>query len=259
MTELLPIVGVSTCSRSDSGMPFHRVANKYVRAIPEASKCAPVLIPALGQDTHLASLVDRLDGLMLTGSPSNVEPHHYGGPDSVEGTEHDPVRDETTLPLFRACLEAGVPVLGVCRGIQEMNAALGGTLHQRIFDMPEMMDHRMRRDVEYDQKYRPAHSIRVREGGLLHNILGETEILVNSLHAQSIDTPGQGVVVEATAPDGIIEAVSIPGAKAFALGVQWHPEHPWPLSTHSRAIFAAFGEACRARAASRLGLATAAE
>lgn len=252
----LPLIGVTACHVPGQDHSVQRVSEKYVTCVPHPVGGVPLMIPALGEDRiDLASLVAHLDGVLLTGSPSNVEPRHFGGPDSIEGTEHDPRRDETTLPLIRACIAAGVPVLGICRGLQEMNVALGGTLHQRIFDLPERFDHRMRRDVGFDMKYRPAHQIDIAEGGLLHRISGMRHALVNSLHAQGVDRPGPGVAVEATAPDGIVEAISVPGAKAFAFAVQWHPEWPVPIEGLNKLIFEAFGAACRERMRSRLGLA----
>ncbi|UUX48001.1 gamma-glutamyl-gamma-aminobutyrate hydrolase family protein [Nisaea acidiphila] len=256
----LPLIGVTACHQEGEDHSTQRVSEKYVTCVPEPTGGLPLIIPALEEgQLDLDSLVAHLDGLLLTGSPSNVEPHHFNGPESVEGTQHDPRRDGVTLPLIRKAIEAGVPVLGICRGIQEMNVALGGTLHQRIFDFDDTFDHRMRRDVEFDRKYRPAHEIRMTSGGLLARIAGSETALVNSLHAQGIDKPGENVVVEAVAPDGIVEAISMPSAKAFVLGVQWHPEWPRPIEGINRKIFEAFGEACRAHLRARLGLADAAE
>lgn len=256
----LPLIGVTACHHQGEDYATLKISEKYVTCIPEPTGGLPMVIPPLGEDRmDLDSLVANLDGLLLTGSPSNVEPHHFDGPASVEGTEHDPRRDATTLPLIRKAIAAGVPVLGICRGIQEMNVALGGTLHQRIFDIEDKFDHRMRRDAEYNRKYRPAHEIRMTEGGLLQRIAGSDTALVNSLHAQGIDRPGEGVRVEAVAPDGIVESISLPSAKGFVLGVQWHPEWPVPIEGINKKIFEAFGDACRAHLAARLGIAAAAE
>ncbi|MEQ8334935.1 gamma-glutamyl-gamma-aminobutyrate hydrolase family protein [Nisaea sp.] len=256
----LPLIGVTACHLQGEDHSTQKVSEKYVTCVPTPTGGLPLIIPALeaGQ-LDLDSLVAHLDGLLLTGSPSNIEPHNFSGPDSVEGTQHDPRRDGVTLPLIRKAIAAGVPVLGICRGIQEMNVALGGTLHQRIFDLEDKFDHRMRRDVDFDRKYRPAHEIRMTEGGQLARIAGAETALVNSLHAQGIDQPGDGVVIEAVAPDGIVEAISVPGAKAFALAVQWHPEWPVPIQGLNKKIFEAFGDACRAHLSARLGLAAAAE
>jgi putative glutamine amidotransferase len=186
---------------------------------------------------------------LITGSPSNVEPHQYGGPPSMEGTLHDPDRDATTLPLIREAVRRDLPVLAICRGIQELNVALGGTLYQRIFEMPGRFNHRRRRGkMTLDQRYGPAHPVQLSEGGRLTELAGAGEVMVNSLHGQGIDRPGPGLFVEAVAPDGQIEGVSLPGAR-FVVGVQWHPEYKPLENPFSRALFAAFAQACHATAA----------
>jgi putative glutamine amidotransferase len=188
---------------------------------------------------------------LLTGSPSNVEPFHYGGPPSREGTLHDPDRDATTLPLIREAVRRDMPVLAICRGIQELNVALGGTLHQRIFEMPERFNHRPRRrpmTIPESERYGPAHSVVLTPEGLLARLAGATEIMVNSLHGQGIDRPAPGLLIEAVAPDGQIEAVSLAGAR-FVVGVQWHPEYQPLANPFSRALFAAFSQACHATSA----------
>lgn len=249
---LAPLVGVSASRNVQHVHPVHRCGEKYLRAVVDPGGCAPVILPALAEPGLAEAWVERIDGLLLTGGAANVEPRRYGGPPSTEGTAHDPCRDATTLPLIRACVARGVPVLGVCLGIQEMNVAFGGTLHQDLAAMEGVFDHRMRRGEEDPaRRYRPAHDIRVTPGGMLRRVLGADSVLVNSLHGQAIDRPGERVRVEATAPDGVVEAISIAGAPAFALGVQWHAEWPRPLPEHNRRIFEAFGAACRARAAAR--------
>ena len=249
--QFLPLIGVTACRRDDDGHKLHKVSEKYVTCVPDPVGGVPLMIPALGNAMCLDSVVAHIDGLLLTGSPSNVLPAHYEGAASAEGTAHDADRDLTVLPLIRKAVAAGVPVLGICRGIQELNVALGGTLHQRIFDMADRFDHRMRRDASFEMKYRPAHQVRATEGGLLHRIAGQREFLVNSLHAQGIDRPGDGVVIEAVAPDGIVEAISVPGAAGFVFAVQWHPEWPQPIDGVNRRIFQAFGDAARAYAMQR--------
>ncbi len=252
----MPMVGVPAnvvMGGTDSAHPFHRVGNKYVTGIIEGSGCLPVPIPALGGWYDFDDLVDRFDGIFLTGSPSNVEPHHYDGPPSREGTAHDPARDATSLPLIRAAVARGVPVFAVCLGNQELNVALGGSLHQLVHELPGKNEHRMNRALPNEQRYRERHPVTLTPGGLLQQLAGgAAEVMVNSLHAQAIDRPAPGLLVEAISDDGVIEAVSMPDAKGFVLGVQWHPEHPvslaWPLS---QAIFRAFGDACRACRAAR--------
>ena len=211
----------------------------------------PLLIPALGPKIDCGAVLDRLDGLLLTGSPSNVEPYHYGGPPSREGTLHDPDRDATTLPLIREAVRRNMPVLAICRGIQELNVALGGTLHQRIFEMPERFNHKRRQrpmTIPDNERYGPAHSVALTPEGLLARLAGTNEIMVNSLHGQGIDRPAPDLVVEAVAPDGQIEAVSLPTAR-FVVGVQWHPEYKPLENPFSRALFVAFAQACHATSA----------
>ncbi len=248
---LRPLVLIPACVKPVEGADFHAVGEKYITAVADASACIPILLPALGPDDGVA-LLDQIDGVLFTGSPSNVEPGHYGGTPSEPGTLHDPKRDRTTLPLLEAVLERGVPMLCICRGHQELNVVLGGTLHQQVHEVPGRDDHRAP-DGDGAAKYRAVHSVRLATGGLLHGWVRSDEAMVNTLHSQAIDRLADRLVVEAIAPDGTIEAVRVADSPGFALGIQWHPEHPlaldWPLS---RAIFKAFGDACRARAAMRL-------
>src|SRR5215471_2125687 len=219
----LPLIGIPTCVRTINERAFHTVNDRYPNAVIDAAGCLPIVIPACGHKMDLGALLDSLDGLLLTGSPSNVEPYHYGGSPSLEGTLHDPDRDSTTLPLIREAVRRDIPVLAICRGIQELNVALGGTLHQRVHELPGRLNHRSRRDSP-DGPYGPAHGVVLTSGGLLASLAGTTEVMVNSLHSQGIDRPGPALRVEAVAPDGQIEAVSLPGAR-FVVGVQWHPEY----------------------------------
>jgi putative glutamine amidotransferase len=246
----LPFIGIPCCVRTIHERPFHTASERYSDALIEAAGCMPVLVPAIGAKTDCAALLDRLDGLLITGSPSNVEPHHYGGRPSQEGTLHDPDRDATTLPLIREAVRRDLPVLAICRGIQELNVALGGTLHQRIFEMPERFNHRRRKGpMTLDQRYGPAHSVTLATGGMLTQLAGgAAEIMVNSLHGQGIDRPASDLLVEAVAPDGQIEGVSLPGAR-FVVGVQWHPEYKALENPFSRALFTAFAQACHATVA----------
>jgi putative glutamine amidotransferase len=241
-----PIIGIPSCLRSLNERRFHSVSERYTTAVIDAAGCLPVLIPAIGTKTDCTALLSRLDGLLLTGSPSNVEPSRYGGPPSREGTLHDPDRDATTLPLIREAVRCDLPVLAICLGIQELNVALGGTLHQRIFEMPGRFNHRRRRGkMTLDEHYGPAHPVRLSAGGRLIELAGGVgEIMVNSLHGQGIDWPAPDLLVEAVAPDGQIEAVSLPDAR-FVIGVQWHPEYKALENPFSRALFGAFAEACQ--------------
>jgi putative glutamine amidotransferase len=246
-----PLVGVSACCRKLDGSPYHVAGDKYIRAVAEGAGGLPLLIPGLGSDLDVGHLIDRLDGLLITGSLSNVLPEHYGGAPSLPGTLHDPARDATTLPLIRAAIAAGVPLLGICRGLQELNVALGGTLFQQVHDEPDKHDHRFRDEDPTEVQYGPAHPVRLVAGGLLAGLTGQTEIVVNSLHEQGIDRLAGGLNAEAYAPDGLIEAIRVTDARAFALAVQWHPEWRFWDNPASSAIFAAFGRAVAARAAGR--------
>jgi putative glutamine amidotransferase len=186
--------------------------------------------------------------VLLTGSPSNVEPRHYGGP-SYPGTAYDPARDRLSLPLVRSAVARGVPLLGICRGLQEMNVALGGSLHQRVHESG-YADHREAAGP-LGVQYGPAHAVELKAGGRLAAIVGVDRLFVNSLHWQGIDRLAPDCRIEARAPDGLVEAISAGSPYAFALGVQWHPEWQWREHPDAVALFAAFGDAARNRARHR--------
>ena len=245
------VVGISACVRTIGPHPFHAAGDKYVVAISHGAGALPLILPSLGDWYDTADLLARVDGLLFTGSPSNVEPYHYQGTPSVPGTDHDAWRDATTLPLIRAAIDAGVPLLAICRGIQELNAALGGTLHQHIQEIPGKLDHRGRPELETAQRYAPVHDVALVPGGFFATLSGASRLRVNSLHAQGIDRLADQLRVDATAPDGIVEAVTVKDARGFAVGVQWHPEWRFWEDGVSRALFAAFGQACREWAARR--------
>jgi putative glutamine amidotransferase len=250
-----PLIGISCSTTIVNKRPLHSVAEKYVAAIGGIAGATPVLIPAAASCLDLEALVSRLDGLLFTGGRANIEPRQYGGPpdpdgDPPEDDHRDLPRDAVTLPLIRAAVAIGIPVLGICRGLQELNVALGGTLHRRVHERDGGIDHRSRHipvETRYDC---PSHPVRLTPGGLLANLAEATEVMVNSLHGQGIDRLAPGLVIEAVAPDGLIEAVRHRD-NAFCLGVQWHPEHRPGENALSRAIFAAWGEACRVYSAGR--------
>jgi putative glutamine amidotransferase len=248
--DLPPLVGLPCCTRLVGEIPTHWVGDKYVRAVSDAAGAVPLLLPALSERIAAADIVTRLDGLLLTGSRSNVEPYHYEGAASEPGTLHDPARDALTLPLIRAAVGAGMPVLAICRGIQELNVALGGTLHQRVHEIAGRLDHRAPEGDVARRYAHSAHVVALTPGGMLERLAGGRELVVNSLHSQGIDRLAQQLVVEAAAPDGQVEAVRHAAAD-FVLGVQWHPEYRVTENPFSRALFAAFGAACRAWAARR--------
>lgn len=240
-----PIVGIPCDHRLVGKHPFHMAGEKYITAVRDGSGAVPVLIPALAEPIAPGEILDSVDGLLFTGSPSNVAPRHYGGPQPREGVLQDERRDATTLPLLLAAIERGTPLFCVCRGFQELNVALGGTLHQHLHEQPGFADHREDLGASLEEQYGPSHPVRVQDGGLLAKIVTERSFAVNSLHSQGIDRLAPDLHADAIAPDGVVEAVSMPAAKGFLLGVQWHPEWRWAENAISRAIFAAFGEATR--------------
>lgn len=242
--ETLPLVGLPCCTRLVGEHPTHWAGEKYIRAVSMAAGALPMLLPALFEHVAPAEVVCRLDGLLLTGSRSNVEPHHYEGEASAEGTLHDPQRDALALPLIREAVAAGMPVLAICRGIQELNVALGGSLHQRVHEVAGRLDHRAPQGDVATRYAHQAHPVRFVAGGVLERLAGAPELVVNSLHQQGIDRLAPDLAVEAQAPDGQIEAVRHRDAP-FVVGVQWHPEYRVMENPFGRALFAAFGEACR--------------
>lgn len=246
-----PIVGIPCDHQKVGKHPSHLCQAKYVEAVHGGAGALPLLIPALGEGLALDDLLARLDGLLFTGNPSNVQPRLYGqdlaNPDSPE----DPARDATTLPLIRRAIDLGVPLLAICRGIQELNVALGGTLHQEVHKIDGRDDHRESNTDPLEVQYGPKHRVLLTMGGVLHTLLGKAEIDVNSLHGQGLDRLADGLVVEAFAPDGQVEAVHLPDARAFTLGVQWHPEWQYASNPHSVALFRSFGAAVAARAEAR--------
>lgn len=248
----LPVIGVPCCLRGIGAHPFYVAGVKYVRAAVEGAGGLPWLIPALGAQTPVDALLDRLDGLLFTGSPSNVHPARYHStPEQVECGPYDEARDGTTLPLLQGALARRLPVLAICRGFQEMNVALGGSLLPKVHETPGFADHREANEAPLDVQYGPAHPVRLTPGGKLAALAGgAAELTVNSLHGQGVDRLAPGLFVEATAPDGLIEAVSA-ADHPFAVGVQWHPEWNFTANPFSSALFAAFGAAARAQAARR--------
>jgi putative glutamine amidotransferase len=246
-----PVIGVPACRKQIDIHPFHVVGEKYLQALIDGAEALPLIIPVMAEHFDLDDILAQVDGVFLTGSLSNVEPHHYGGQPSDPGTLHDPHRDSTTLPLTRRVLEAGVPLMAVCRGFQELVVALGGTLHQKVHEVPGYHDHRENPDDPINIMYGPSHPVDLVEGGVLHRMAGEPRVLVNSLHAQGVARLPQGVTVEAIADDGLIEAFTVDEVPGFALGVQWHPEWKTTENDLSLAMFRAFGAACRDYAGQR--------
>lgn len=245
-----PLVLVPACQRMVGDHPSHTVGEKYIDAVRLAG-ALPLVVPGAGAE-DIENLLALADGVFLTGSPSNVHPSHFHEPVCDPELPLDPRRDAWTLPLVPLALERGLPLLAICRGFQEMNVALGGSLHQAVHEQPGLHDHREDDSQPLEHQYAPAHPVHVVPGGLLAQVLGGArEIMVNSLHGQGVNRLAPGLRVEGTAPDGVIEAFSRPDAPAFNLGVQWHPEWRAAANPVSMALLASFGAACRARQAAK--------
>ena len=238
---MTPMVAIPACARLVNGLLRHDTPARYAAAVLGGAGAVPIMIPPLGEPQ--LAVLDRLDGLLLSGSPSNVHPDHYAGGKSRTPDLHDLERDATTLRLIPEAIARGIPVLAICRGIQELNVALGGTLYQAVHTEPGRFDHRGLGDT-LEQRYSPRHLVTL--SGEMARMVGAGTILVNSLHGQAVDQLAPGLVVEAVAPDGTIEAVRAPDTPSWVVGVQWHPEWRYADDTASLAIFRAFGEACRA-------------
>jgi putative glutamine amidotransferase len=252
-TSLRPVVAVITDRIELHKHPAYSALNGYVRAVSEVAGAQPLLLPACAGAIDAATLIDTLDGIVLTGGPSNVAAERYGAAPLPETTMQDPHRDEVVLGLLPALIETGVPVLGVCRGFQELNVLHGGTLERAVHDQPGRLDHREGdHDRPIQRWYDDSHEIHIVPGGLLAE-LGGTSAIVNSLHHQGVERLGTGLRVEATAPDGLVEAFSIADAEQFTLAVQWHPEMRIDDCALAKAIFSAFGRACAERRAVRTG------
>jgi putative glutamine amidotransferase len=221
---------------------------KYLQALIDGADALPLIIPALADSLDTDEVLAQCDGLFLTGSPSNIEPRHYGGEAPRAGNLDDPERDALTLPLVQRALELGVPLFAVCRGFQELNVALGGTLHQHVHEVPGYHNHKEDPGDPVEVQYGPAHPVTLVDGGLLAKLHDTDQLMVNSLHGQGIRKLAAGVTVEAVADDGLVEAFSVDAARSFALAVQWHPEWRVTENPFSMKIFQAFGTACRAYA-----------
>ena len=233
-------------------MPFLMLGDKYARAVKVGAKAQPVMFPLADVDA-VDELLHLVDGVMLTGSPSNVHPSHFNESVADPSLPLDPLRDELSLALVKACVREGVPLLGVCRGFQEINVAMGGSLHQRVQEVPGLMDHREPKSAPFEEQYAPSHAIIPVPGSPLQAWAGGAkEVRVNSLHGQGINRLAPGLEAMAHAPDGLVEAFAVTGARAFACAVQFHPEwRCWENPFYS-AIFDAFGRACRSRQSLRL-------
>lgn len=245
-----PVVLFTADTRAFDGYTWHCAPSTYLEAVLDVSGGMPVILTAFGPRLDLDAVLDRVDGVVATGSRTNVHPSHYGVAATEAMGPYDEVRDATSLPLIRRAIERGIPLLCICRGLQELNVALGGSLASDIQDLPERMDHRHPDVPDMDGKFAIRHGVTIAAGGCLGRII-EGEIEVNSLHRQAVARLSDRLAIEATAPDGTIEAVSVKEAAGFTLGVQWHPEY-WAMTDGpSKAILGAFGAAIAAYAGRR--------
>ena len=238
-----PLVLIPACNRMLGQHPFHVAGKKYIDAVRLAGG-QPLVVPSL-EAGEMDALLDLADGILLTGSPANVHPRHFGEDVHDSSLPLDPDRDDWTLPLIPRALARGIPLFAICRGFQETNVALGGSLHQAVQEVPGHDDHRGPDDAPAEAVYALAHPVNVLPGGTLAGIVGTDRIDVNSVHGQGVNRLAQGLRVEARAPDGLVEAFSLPDAKAFNLCVQWHPEWQATNNPVSVKLFRAFGAACQ--------------
>ncbi|MCA0905243.1 gamma-glutamyl-gamma-aminobutyrate hydrolase family protein [Ruegeria marisrubri] len=241
-----PVVGIIGNSYlMNDQYPTHAGGTMNSDAVANVSGCLPLLIPADPRYVSVDELLEVCDGFLLTGGRPNVHPEEYGEPATDAHGEFDRARDAITLPLVRACVERGQPFLGICRGFQEVNVAMGGTLYPEIRDLPGRMNHRMPPDGTLEEKFALRHVVTLECGGVFHKLFGATEVMTNTLHGQGIKTIGQRVVIDGHAPDGTPEAIYIKDAPGFTLSVQWHPEWDAINDPVSRPLFEAFGDAVR--------------
>ena len=239
-----PVVLVPACNRVLGEHLFQVAGNKYIDAV-RLAHCQPLVVPTAGAD-ELDALLDLADGVLLTGSASNVHPSRFGEGVHDAALPLDTDRDAWTLPLIPKALARGIPLFAICRGFQEMNVALGGSLHQAVQEVPGQHDHRAPKDAPAEAQYCPAHEVIVQPGGVLAALLDAPSVRVNSVHGQGVNRLAQGLRVEALAPDGLVEAFSVAQSRGFNLGVQWHPEWQAASNPVSVRLLEAFGAACAA-------------
>ncbi|GLO71100.1 gamma-glutamyl-gamma-aminobutyrate hydrolase [Phaeobacter inhibens] len=225
--------------------PAHAGGTMNSEAVAEVAGCMPLLIPSDPRFLSVEELLESFDGFLLTGGRPNVHPNEYGEAETDAHGAFDRARDAIALPLVRACVERGQPFLGICRGFQEVNVAMGGTLYPEIRDLPGRMNHRMPPDGTLEEKFAMRHIVELTEGGVFHRLFGAAEVMTNSLHGQGIKAPGSRILIDGTAPDGTPEAIYVKDAPGFTLAVQWHPEWDAANDPVSRPLFTAFGDAVR--------------
>lgn len=252
MSHKRPVVGViGNSAMLNETYAVHAGGVMNMAAVADVAGAMPLLVPPDPRYVSVGELLETCDGFLLTGGRPNVHPEEYGEAPTPAHGDFDRYRDAVVLPLVRACVDRGQPFFGVCRGFQEVNVAMGGSLYPEIRDLPGRMNHRMPPDGTLEEKFALRHAVRFTEGGVFHRILGSTEVMTNTLHGQGIKTPGARIVIEGYAPDGTPEAIHVRDAPGFTLAVQWHPEYNAARDPVSRPLFTAFGEAVRDWAARR--------
>jgi putative glutamine amidotransferase len=251
-TQPVPRVLVPACNRMLGDHPFQIAGRKYIDFVRLAG-CLPLVVPNATAD-EVDALLELADGVLLTGSPSNVHPRHFGEQVHNPALPLDEQRDDWTLPLIPRLLDLGVPLFAICRGTQEMNVALGGSLHQAVQEQHGLADHRAAPDLPADTQYAASHEVQVVPRGVLAGIVERARFQVNSLHGQGVNRLAPGLQAEAFAPDGLVEAFSVPAASGFNLAVQWHPEWQAARNSESVLLAGAFGRACRSYSRQRRGL-----
>lgn len=249
-----PVVGIiGNAALMNETYAVHSGGVMNSHAIAEVAGCLPLLIPADPRLVTVPELMETCDGFLLTGGRPNVHPSEYGEEETPAHGTFDRNRDAITLPLIRACVARGQPFLGVCRGFQEVNVAMGGTLYPEIRDLPGRMNHRMPPDGTLEEKFALRHAVRLCPDSPFAALFGATEVMTNTLHGQGVKHPGARIVIDGHAPDGTPEALHVDGAPGFTLAVQWHPEYNAGNDPVSRPLFEAFGAAVRAFAEARAG------
>ncbi len=247
-TPTKPLIGIlaNFVQPTEMSSGNHSTSHKYALAAIEICGGVPFMIPALPDEGFIKDVLSMLDGLLLTGGGANIQPHHYDGPPFPPDEKIDPERDNTVLPLIRGCVDNTIPVFGICRGHQEINVALGGSLHYRIHELPGKNDHRMNRELPTrEERFALRHRVDLVEGSLFHQLTGKTEVMTNSLHAQGVDRPAPGMRVDAVSEDGVVEGIVLEDSGTFTVGVQWHAEYHPQYHELSDKLFRAFGDAAR--------------
>ena len=238
------LVGIPSDVSEKDGLHFHSAGDKYLRALVDCSNATPVIIPAVGEGLDIDGLLDRLDGVLITGATSNVHPPEFGAKPSVRHEPYDKARDSLTLPLIKAVLERKMPLFCICRGFQELNVVFGGTLETEVQEKSGHLDHRSPDSDDLSVRYGPSHPIAIEPGSLLHSILKKSGTMVNSVHRQAVGKLGNGLKIAARARDGVIESVGLAHDDGgFMLAVQWHPEFRAKENPDSVRMFNAFARA----------------